>query len=89
MRILPSHVIPIFLNQGTLTGQIAAQLLSFDVYYTNPPVVGFHVLSCSDPQGVVGFTVDVDDAPEGAIGFTVSCEDKPEGVVGFTVEESE
>jgi hypothetical protein len=56
MRIIPAQVIPIFREK--VDGPTAAQLLTFDVYYSEPPVVGFQVVGC-DPEdnAVVGLSV--------------------------------
>lgn len=49
MRILPAHVIPIFLGGAGPTpggGPCGSQISYFDVYYVTPPVVGFSVIAC-------------------------------------------
>ena len=46
MKILPSNVVPVFMDGAGIGhdfGQIAPQVRYFDVYYINPPVVGFSV----------------------------------------------
>jgi len=57
MRIIPAQVIPMFRQE--VAGPIAAQLLTFDVYYSEPPVVGFQVMGCDpDENAVIGFSVE-------------------------------
>jgi len=46
MRILPYSVIPIFLGHQGVTG--GAELRYLDVYYTEPPVIGFDVICCPE-----------------------------------------
>lgn len=54
---------PIFLGQAGLGknfGQIAPQLKTFDVFYCQPPVVGFHVVPdepIEDP-GIAGLKIE-------------------------------
>lgn len=46
MKILPSNVVPVFMpgaGIGNDFGLIGPQIRYFDVYYINPPVVGFSV----------------------------------------------
>lgn len=46
MKIIGGQNI-IFLGDGGIGpgfGQIAPQILTFDVFYTQPPIVGFHVV---------------------------------------------
>ena len=46
MKIIGGQNI-IFLGDGGIGpgfGQIAAQILTFDVFFTQPPIVGFHVV---------------------------------------------
>lgn len=84
-RILPYSVIPIFLNRGTITGQIGAQLYSFDVFYKLPPAVGFHVLGCEEIAGVVGFNIAADIPMESVTGLSIIS--RPlDAVMGFNVE---
>lgn len=47
MKFLPQNTNIVFVGDagmGENFGQIAPQLRTFDVYYTQPPVVGFHVI---------------------------------------------
>lgn len=103
MRILPIHVIPIFMGQEQ-PGQVGAQLRSFDVFYKTAPVVGFHVVGCEgaddpaigfsvthqDEEGVMGFDVTAPHLTDHAVGFSVEGEDKsPEAVMGFDVTNPE
>jgi len=44
MLTFSSGSIPLFITTSGVGGQGPAQIRFFDVYYTNPPVVGFHVL---------------------------------------------
>lgn len=89
MRILPIHVIPIFLS-STLPGSVGSQLRMFDVFYTKPPVVGWHVMG-SDQEvcEVVGFSVQGEPPLAGGVGFTVSGPSPQQGVMGFCVEGEE
>lgn len=51
MKLNPQDVQLLFLGTagiGLNFGQIAPQIKFFDVYYTLPPVVGFHVIG--DPE---------------------------------------
>jgi hypothetical protein len=87
MRVLPIHVVPIFLGQGA-GGALGAQLCYFDVFYTEPPIVGFHV-SCDAAltQQILGFTVDTDCVePEAVAGFCVSDNTPDNGIIGFTAD---
>lgn len=88
MRILPFYTIPIFLSRA-LPGELGSQLRLFDVYYKEPPVVGWHVLGDPDPScGTVGFYVEGDDRLEGSVvGFSVEYARVPERVTGFSVIE--
>lgn len=85
MRILPIHVIPIFLSRA-LPGELGSQLRMFDVFYKTPPVVGWHVTGSPEECAVVGFCAQSDDPYEGSVvGFSV-LEDRPaEHVAGFVV----
>ena len=63
MRVLPIHVIPIFLDSGVLpdpgVGGCGAQIRYFDVYYRVPPVVGFSIIGCAcDSPELAGFFVE-------------------------------
>lgn len=52
MKFLGSSI-PVFVGQagvGQNFGQIAPQVQFFDVFYTNPPVVGFHVVGSVDDE---------------------------------------
>lgn len=42
----------VFLSGGAGPGfgQIAPQILTFDVFYTKPPIVGFHVVKEPDEE---------------------------------------
>lgn len=85
MRILPIHVIPIFLSQA-LPGSVGSQLRVFDVFYKTPPVVGWHVLGSPDPAcDIVGFCAQSEPLQEGVMGFTASGDNSPEQIVGFVV----
>jgi hypothetical protein len=102
MRILPIHVIPIFLGT-TLPGGVGAQLKAFDVFYKLPPVVGWQVIGSPEfdcgvmgfvaegeenrEEPVVGFTAEI-PATDFIVGWQVSESPEPdEGVTGFIVEE--
>jgi len=86
MRIFPIHVIPIFLNQGTITGQIGAQIKDFDAYYKLPPAVGFHIIGCEEETFVSGFSVICEDKCEETVtGFNVSRKVPDYGVQGFSI----
>lgn len=53
MRFLPQNTSVVFLGDsgmGENFGQIAPQIKMFDVYYTQPPVVGFHVVGEDDDE---------------------------------------
>lgn len=85
MRVLPIHVIPIFLSTS-LPGEAGAQVRMFDVFYKNPPVVGWHVAGAVDDGcDVVGFCAQGDPPEDGLAGFTVSEDSAAEGVAGFVV----
>jgi len=90
MRVLPFHTIPIFLSRA-LPGELGSQLRMFDVFYKEPPVVGWHVLGDPDPScGTVGFFVEGGSKPEGSVvGFSVEYAKLPERVTGFSVFEEE
>jgi hypothetical protein len=104
MRILPIHVIPIFLGQ-TAGRPIGAQVRFFDAFYRLPPVVGFDVIGCEPPSSPVtgfvvmgrdplpavqGFYVDSEVVQEtGIMGFEVEATTQDEGVAGFEVFEDE
>jgi hypothetical protein len=56
MRFIPHNTAIIFLGTsgvGSNYGQIAPQLRFFDVYYTTPPVVGFHAVGSYTPAQVL------------------------------------
>lgn len=93
MRVLPIHVIPIFMGQCPTPGQVGAQIRYFDVYYKMAPVVGFHVLGCQQEEATVaGFSVMSAASPPPVIGFDVTAPEKSEQVAGFyvgTTEESQ
>jgi hypothetical protein len=61
----------------------------FDVFYKEPPVVGWHVLGDPDPTcGTVGFYAEGDSGPEGSVvGFSVQHAKTLERVTGFSVVE--
>jgi len=44
MNIFTVNSIPMFITEGGVGGAGPAQIKFFDVYYVNPPVVGFHVI---------------------------------------------
>lgn len=44
MLTFSSGSIPLFITTAGVGGQASAQIRFFDVYYTTPPVVGFHVI---------------------------------------------
>lgn len=86
MRILPIHVIPIFLER-VVPGVQGAQIRYFDVYYRVPPAVGFHVVGCpAEDSGVMGFSVS-SETPEvpPVVGFNVTHSISESGVIGFIV----
>lgn len=89
MRVLPIHVIPIFLGQAAGC-QTSAQLKFFDVFYTSPPVVGFDIIGCEPPSSpIVGFVVLGSEPPPTVHGFNVDSEDTEEtGIMGFAAIES-
>lgn len=89
MRVLPSQTIPIFLR-GSLPSGIGSQLRYFDVFYKQPPVVGWHVVGADEVEcAVTGFTVIGEDlTPSGVTGFIASDERK-DTVLGFTAEQLE
>lgn len=85
MRMLPNHVIPIFFNQGIITGQIGAQVKAFDVYYRLPPAVGFHVIGCNEDTGIFGFSVRTEKPEDTILGFSATRKVEDYGVKGFSV----
>jgi len=59
--------IPVFLGDasiGPLTGRHTAMIRDFDVYYTSPLLVGFHVLGSGLPSCVPDLYPFVEDGPE-------------------------
>ncbi len=48
MNIFTVNAIPMFISEGGVGSPCAAQIKFFDVYYVNPPVVGFHVVGYGD-----------------------------------------
>lgn len=93
MRVLPIHVIPIFLGQTLPYDETAAQVRYFDAYYRTPPAIGFHVIGCEgDTTPIVGLSVLTtrdECVPEvsGLIVESDRCERLDSGVVGFAVSE--
>lgn len=87
MRVLPLHVVPIFLGQGA-GGSLGAQISYFDAFYSQPPVVGFQVIGSRPIEEIAGFmAVDSDNAQSGGVaGFCVSEEAKENAIIGFTIE---
>lgn len=59
MKFLAGQAIPLFLGQtgiGENFGQIGAQIRYFDVFYVQPPVVGFHIVGEESREAdVAGF----------------------------------
>lgn len=54
---------PFFINGagvGQNFGQIAAQILSFDVFYTEPVIVGLQIVGSSSSNPIVGFLAVTD-----------------------------
>lgn len=48
MKIFTVNAIPMFVGAGTPGTAGPAQIKFFDVYYVNPPVVGFHVVGAEE-----------------------------------------
>lgn len=85
MRILPFHVIPLFLSQ-TLPGSLGSQIRMFDVFYQSPPVVGWHVIGATDAGcDIVGFCAQGEELQDGVMGFSASEDSEPNKIVGFVV----
>jgi len=53
MKILSGNVVAVFVGDagiGSGFGQIGPQVRYFDIYYVNPPVVGFQVSGSAEEE---------------------------------------
>jgi hypothetical protein len=91
---------PVFLKR-TGFGPTPCQIKMLDVFYCQPPVVGFDVISelIVDPQDlstfevlyemppVMGFQVDSDNNDDAEVAFYASSQSDNTSIVGFEAEE--
>jgi len=90
LRILPAHVIPIFLKKAAI-GELGAQVRFFDAYYKEPPIVGFHVLGEDPPTSDITGFVALSPLPpeENGICFIAEEKSSQNDIIAFSAESSE
>ena len=74
MRIFGIGPIPLLLRSQTPIGPTAPMLKTFDVFYTDDPVIGVDVVPSCDYDSQCSFYVEQYVCDFGMVGLNVCCE---------------